>query len=194
MKLHQAFASICDLSPSAIADLEAIFICQSGEKGISLLSIAQQNKVIWIETGLLRAYAYYDGYDTTTWFVASQELLYTNPAETGHELSYSHVEFLEKTIYWTCDWDALQHLYTKHPDLNTAGQTWVEWLLRRYSNMLYLLRVLTPIERLEYFEQHHPKVYLSAPLKYVASFLGIAPETLSRLRRKRLERAKARKS
>jgi len=190
MQPYQAFASLCTLSSCATTDLEAIFICQTAEKGVSLLSIAPRNKVIWVEKGLLRAYACYDNYDATTWFVASQEFLYTNPAQTGQEISYAHVEFLEKTIYWTCDWHALQNLYTKHPDLNEAGRMWVERLLSRYNRVLYLLRVLKPPKRLEYFEKNYPKVYQCAPQKYVASFLGIAPETLSRLRSKQLTAAK----
>lgn len=187
---HQVFNNTVSLSPEAIDDLQAIFTCYVAESGIILPDIAQQNKVIWVETGLLRAYHEYKGQEITTWFVGTEQFLYSAPSPHVTEVSYTHVSFLSKTVYHVCHWEALQALYLKYPPLSQAGKVLLEKLLRRYNHVLYLLRFFTPPERLTYFEQHYADVYTTAPLKHIASFLGIAPETLSRLRKRHQKAAK----
>ena len=49
--------------------------------------------------------------------------------------------------------------------------------------MLSLL-TKTPLERYEYLLEMHPEYVLNIPLKYLASYLGMTPETLSRIRAK----------
>ena len=51
------------------------------------------------------------------------------------------------------------------------------------SHMLSLL-TKTPLERYEYLLEMHPEYVLNIPLKYLASYLGMTPETLSRIRAK----------
>ena len=189
MQPYQIFNSIEALPAEAIADLQAIFKCEISQKGNTLPEFAQQNKVLWVETGLLRAYDTYNGQEITTWFVDSNQFLYSAPADNTAQASYAHIEFLTKTTYHTCRWHELEALYLKYPVLNQAGRVLMERLLRRYNHVLYLLRVLTAAERLAYFKEHYPGIHAAASYKYTASFLGVTPEHLSRLNRKELENA-----
>ncbi|HZH95185.1 MAG TPA: cyclic nucleotide-binding protein, partial [Flavisolibacter sp.] len=59
-------------------------------------------------------------------------------------------------------------------------------LLEKYYTLseqrLYSLRMQRSRERYEYLLEHHPELVLRVPLKYLASYLGIQEETLSRIR------------
>lgn len=48
-----------------------------------------------------------------------------------------------------------------------------------------MLMSASAIQRYEHFEQTYPDIIQRVPQKMVASFLGIAPETLSKIRRER---------
>lgn len=42
--------------------------------------------------------------------------------------------------------------------------------------------VLNPDQRYEYLMEHRPEILERVPLKYIASYIGITPVSLSRLR------------
>jgi CRP-like cAMP-binding protein len=48
---------------------------------------------------------------------------------------------------------------------------------------------LTAEERYEAFFQYNPELFNTAPSQYLASMLGMTPETFSRIRKKRSERS-----
>lgn len=48
-----------------------------------------------------------------------------------------------------------------------------------------MLMSATAIERFEHFEQTYPNIIQRVPQKMIASYLGIAPETLSKIKRER---------
>lgn len=58
-----------------------------------------------------------------------------------------------------------------------------EQLIRAEKREASLLRD-TPEERFKNLLEEHPKIFKRIPLRYVASYLGITPETLSRYRSK----------
>ena len=184
MQPYQLFDSTLALSREAITDLKTVFVCHQAHKNEVLASVGNLNKMYWIETGLVRGYEYIHGHDITTWIVCENQFLYAAPATLIHDVSFAHLQFLEDSTYWSCDWDALKNLYHKHPDLNFASRLVLERMMRGYNMVMYMLRVLRPKERLCYFEEHYADIYRRAPLHHIASFLGVTPETLSRVRKK----------
>ena len=183
MHPSRVFEQAGPLSKAVIADIEAIFTQKKAQKREKLfISTTPANKVICVDSGLARGFVEYEGQCYTSWFVAEREFICTAlPMGTGG-VFYTDVEFLEPTVYWVCDYTRLQLLYDRHPMLNFAARTLAEQLLARCNEVQYLLRVLDPKERLEYFTALYPSVYQRAPLVHIASFLAMTPETLSRLR------------
>ncbi len=55
---------------------------------------------------------------------------------------------------------------------------------------LTVAKLGTPEEKYLLLEQEHPQLFQRIPLHYIASYLGIEPESLSRLRKRLTERAK----
>jgi len=80
-------------------------------------------------------------------------------------------------------YEDLQALYRSYPATEKLGRLLAEQqYLRKYHRELSLLQY-SAAERYQQLLQHHPEVVRGIPVKYIASYLGIEPESLSRIRR-----------
>ena len=78
----------------------------------------------------------------------------------------------------------LQWLYQQYPEFNFVGRVLTERYYVRGEARAIALRRQTALERYETLLETNPQLLHRAHLKHIASFLGMAPETLSRLRSK----------
>lgn len=77
----------------------------------------------------------------------------------------------------------LQQLYRTHHSAEKMGRLIAEQqYLRKYQRELSFLQY-TAQERYLQLLQEHPEVIQHIPVKYIASYLGIEPESLSRIRK-----------
>lgn len=87
-------------------------------------------------------------------------------------------------------------LYTIHQaDYNRLGETipkWHHWeklfIARCFLFMedrIFSLLSMKAEERYQWFFRHCPTIFNEAPLQYLASMMGMSPETLSRIRRRK---------
>jgi hypothetical protein len=73
-------------------------------------------------------------------------------------------------------------LYRKYPEYNIIGRILTEHYYVLSEERLFSLRLHLVEERYKSLLQMHPEIFKRAPLKYIATYLGMTPETLSRLR------------
>lgn len=98
--------------------------------------------------------------------------------------SIVNIAAIEKCELLLFEYADVMELTRKFPALKTlAGIVLQEQLIRAEKREASLLRD-TPEIRFKNLLQEHPKIFKRIPLRYVASYLGIAPETLSRYRAK----------
>ena len=67
-------------------------------------------------------------------------------------------------------------------EFNIVGRVITEMYYTLSEERLYGMRSHTAEERLRFLLDKHPALLLRAPLGYIASYLGISSETLSRIR------------
>lgn len=79
----------------------------------------------------------------------------------------------------------LLKLYEKSVSFERLGRKLLEHLLNAQNEISYVLQSLKPEERYAYLENKRPNLLNTIPLTYLASYLGLARETLSRIRAKR---------
>lgn len=70
----------------------------------------------------------------------------------------------------------------KYPESNIIGRVLTETYLLLYDERIRSLRMMNAQQRHELFKQQQPDIYKRAPFKHIASFLGVSPETFSRIR------------
>ena len=76
----------------------------------------------------------------------------------------------------------LTSLYDKHAEWQKLGRKLAEWLYVRKENREIAFLTQTPEQRYAALMMSHPHLISQMPQLHVASYLGITPESLSRLK------------
>ncbi|OJJ22019.1 hypothetical protein BKI52_08240 [marine bacterium AO1-C] len=84
------------------------------------------------------------------------------------------------------NYEALQQLYAKHKSMERVGRCITEYMYIRQRNKVTNFLINNPEERYLYLLKENPQLLEKVPHYHIASFLGITPQSLSRIR-KRLE-------
>jgi CRP/FNR family transcriptional regulator, anaerobic regulatory protein len=96
----------------------------------------------------------------------------------------SNVEALEPTEMLLLSFRELERLYEQNPKFERVGRLFAENTIIKIKNRNLSLLNDSPEERYLKLLKERPKVIARVPQNIIASFLGIEPETLSRIRKK----------
>ncbi len=96
----------------------------------------------------------------------------------GHE----NIRAMEDSVLYYIEYEELQFLYYHCPEFNFIGRILTEKYYQLSEQRLYSLRMQKASEKYNFIMNHFPQIILRVPCKYLASYLGITEETLSRIR------------
>lgn len=140
--------------------------------------------VYFIHTGCLRYFYNVDGEERTGQFFFENSWYTDYESFLSEQPSNLNVQALEISELWVLSRSALYELYEEYPKMERFGRIMAEqaYLGARKSNLS--LRAESPEERYLKLIQERPKVIERVALQYIASYLGIQPESLSRIRKR----------
>ena len=135
-----------------------------------------------VKSGCVRSWYNADGKDVTMQFfmpgqpIASFEsLVNASPSEYSIETLLPSVIVIVKGLDF-------KNWIESHPEYQLKGLHFAMQRLASYQK-LFLSRIKdTPQERYEALMQEHPEIIAQIPQHYIASYLGITPVSLSRIR------------
>jgi CRP/FNR family transcriptional regulator, anaerobic regulatory protein len=78
----------------------------------------------------------------------------------------------------------LEMLYQKVPAMQEVGRKATENVVAAMSNRISILINQSAEKRYDTIMERHPILIQTVPLQYLASYLGITPQHLSRIRKK----------
>lgn len=173
-----------DLSSDEQEELTKVFVYETFKKGEFLTEKGKINdKLAFVAKGYCRVYVIdLEGNEVTIHITGNVDFIGAISSFLMRTPSEEYVQAVTDTEVLTLTYNALQNLY------NTS-KSW-EHIGRRIMERLFLskqLRVISFItqtaeERYLYLLKKNPDLILNVPGQYVASFLGVTPETLSRIR------------
>lgn len=142
------------------------------------------NKIYFIKSGLLRTYYLEDGKEITTYFSCEGQFIGTFKSFISQEPSTEILETIEDSILYSISYKALQNLYKEHPKFERLGRLWAEKNYLCIVERAMAMQTKTGKQKyLDFLKNYHKRIVQYAPQHQIASFLGIAPESLSRIRK-----------
>ena len=133
--------------------------------------------------GVMRMYYIKDDEEVSSLFIEENHF-FTTQSFYSRTLGYEYIEAILPTTMARIHYTQLQTLYKLYPELNYIARVITENYLVKSQERLFLLRRQTAEERYLYFTERYPTLLQKVPLKYIASYLGLTLETLSRIRNK----------
>ncbi|CAN5228356.1 Crp/Fnr family transcriptional regulator [soil metagenome] len=140
--------------------------------------------VSFINKGLLRMFYVVDGKEINTGFINEHEYIAQYDSFLMQQPSSGNIDALEDCELINLSYSDMQSLYKTNPVFEMFGRKIAEMLFIMISAQTTSLLTLTPEERYQRILNEEPFVIQRVPQYMIASFIGITPEHLSRLRKK----------
>jgi CRP-like cAMP-binding protein len=162
------------------------FVKREIKSGTTLLREGEiSNHVHFIRKGCLRQWFNKDGKDITFQFFFENQPVASIDSFMNNQPSLFSIESIEPSIILTIGKDTFKKLLQTYPELESGFQ---DFIFQRFGNYarLFLSRIKdTPKERYEDLIKNHPEIIKRVPQHYIASYLGITPTSLSRIRNRK---------
>lgn len=142
------------------------------------------NEYYILEQGLFRSFVHdYQGNDTTIDFFIENDIVIEVSSLFQRIPSQENIEALSDSVAYKIDFSDFQKLFHGLEGFSEWGRAWMSSSLFYFKNRSTLMRVESAKERYERLLKEKPTVGKTAPLKHIASYLGITDSTLSRIRK-----------
>lgn len=184
--LEQVIRNYTSISENDLKFAVSLFHPITLKKGQLLLDVGQRcQHVAFVKSGMLRiCYPNDKGEDTTCYFALPEEFVTSYSSFTTGKPSTEKIEAILPTESYLISKKDLDMLYQKIPTTQALGRKSAENVAIFMEKRLGLFQNHSADERYAYLMEHSPVLIQTVPLQYLASFLGITPQHLSRLRKK----------
>lgn len=139
-------------------------------------------KVYFIEQGITRSFVLHNGKQITTWFSQEGDAACGSLDLYRHKADFEYVETLEETTAYSISVEQLDELYRSHIDLANWMRVLQQENFLRLQDIHICRLNRSAQERYEHFIKEYPELLRRVNLGYIASFLGITQQSLSRIR------------
>jgi CRP-like cAMP-binding protein len=163
--------------------IESGFI-RSFKKGTFLLEEGKfSNECYFVIKGCIRSFHIKDGEEKTTEFYTEEQAV--TPSSYGKRIpSGCFLECLEDTVSGVGTPEIETELYQKFPQLESLTRALVEAIMAKQQDTIDDLKMSSPEERYLALLKNRPDLIQRVPQHQIASYLGIKPESLSRIRKR----------
>ena len=183
--IRQFLETITPLTDVEWEKIQSRLRMRSFRKGDELLREGQVcTDVYFILKGLIRIYVVNDGKEICRQFFFENSFVSEYQSFLNQQPARLSVDVLEDTEVLTFTYDDMQYFYREIPAFQLIGRKIAEYLFLKITERVNSFLIESPEERYQSLIDSRPKVLQRIPQYMIASYLGITPEHLSRLRKK----------
>jgi CRP-like cAMP-binding protein len=179
----------------SIADIYYLFTLAKEKKlkegEVYIESGAISKKIAYVKSGIVRGYLVKENGEEATLILRSEDQFVASyDSILRNEKSRVCYHALENTILLEVDFEALMDLINKNPKYFAGRKYFFSNMANDLLERLESFVLLNPEERYQHFLKMHPGLAQRIQDKYIASYLGITPVSLSRIRKRIVQKKK----
>lgn len=178
--------SLTTFSDESWSTLQPALKIKEFKKGDFLLKEGQVcNSLFYIDSGYCKSYYEMDGVFKNTGFFFENEIATNINSFGSGQKSEFNIVACEPLISIVFDKAQLFLAAKQASEIEALGRNCIRVFATKLEEFSNLFKLYSAQQRLEYIETKYPEILLRVPLAQLASFLGVARETLSRIRKRR---------
>ena len=163
--------------------LESVLIPMKFQKGEKILSEGEVcDKIYWVVKGLVREFYYKNGKELTEYMATENTIVMSSESLFREQPTHLQLQALEPTIIYAMPKSELEQVAMKSVNIQILYRKILEESLILSQIHADMLRFESAQDRYAKLVKRQPQLVLRAPLVYIASYLQMTPETLSRVR------------
>ena len=136
----------------------------------------------YIVKGGARSYYYNAGKEINHWFAFEDDIITSFYSFVSQKPGYENIELLEPGILLGINYVDLSRLCKENPSINQLYRLLLEENYLDMEKRFIETHLITAKEKYKNLIEKYPHILQRVPLGYIASFLGMTQETLSRIR------------
>lgn len=176
----EKYIQLSDTLKSELADRIMPIIFKKGELVHNADTICK--KSYFIQKGLIRTYFIKEGKEITEYFSAENEWINSPRSFIQQQLDIYYIDTLEQTECFSLSVKDLVYLFDNFPEMERYARLSMGTVFGHYLERITSMRFTTAKEKYQHFCETYQDIYHRIPLGMISSYLGIAQETLSRIR------------
>ncbi|WP_044656736.1 Crp/Fnr family transcriptional regulator [Bacteroides congonensis] len=177
---------LCNKYKVSETDIQALLDCMEEvhfkKKSLIVREGAKNSNLYFIKEGIWRAYYHKDGVDSTIWFASEGEAAFSVWGYVENGYSLINIEAMCDSVAYCISRTALNHLFASSIGLANLGISLMNHQMLLQENWLISSGSPRAKERYLTLIKDTPELLQYVPLKHIASYLWITPQSLSRIR------------
>lgn len=186
MQYFQQFIdTFCSLSPQEHEDLEALFEPVVIKKMDHVFTAGDTIRdLIYFDEGICRVYLIKDGEEFTTKFLSGPCMYAELFSIRNNTPTFINIQSINATAYYRASFAKVEKMMHENANLRKLFLKLYEHIYIKGTKRQISFITDTQTERYFKILNEQPELLQTVPIQFIASFLGMKPETLSRIRRK----------
>lgn len=142
------------------------------------------NEYLFLEKGFMRAFAHdTEGNEVTTNFYWDKQVVFEVSSFFNRTISRENIQALTDCEGWFITYEQLNMLFHSLPEFRDFGRSVLVKGFAALKNRMLSMITETAEERYAQLLKNNPEIFQHAPLKTIASYLGVTDTSLSRIRK-----------
>lgn len=146
------------------------------------------NEIYFVLEGWIRLFYNIEVEDKTAFFYTQGQFICAGESYNNGTPALENYQAITNSRILILTRDKIEELLTRHPKLEVIGRTAVENELIASQKVIASFVTQTAEERYLHLLENDRALFQEVPQHYIASYLGILPETLSRIKSRILKR------
>lgn len=142
------------------------------------------DKLSFVQSGFLRLYATLGDKDITQWIFSKGYFIGDMPSLTFNVPSRWNIQALTDTALYTIKKDNYNKIVETVPRWPEIEKHFIISCFTIMEDRIFAHLSMSAEERYAVFYEHNKELFNQVPLQYIASLLGMTPETFSRVRKR----------